>query len=309
MTQIWATQWILVLSCAVFAVNANAAFSTNDASSGVSEWEHQAPIDTLEISLIYNSESDKATPSSANIFSAGSKTGSQYGLKAEYGYMQSLTFGVQGKYANDSVSLTGFNSQSAASVQTNGLVGFSAFIKGNADFTSGTVTYGVQYHSVNSDEVFTPGACNCSLTGYDITPSLGLEFWLTGAVTGLQVQYVVMGNQSLVNELNSPTTTETVKGGNAVKGTLFYEENFQSFKLGAAFTYVSAADTQDNTSSATDNDANTSLIGTIYIPIYFADSAAFLPSANYTAQTYSSSLSAVKSDTQFNANVALRVGF
>lgn len=292
------------------AMSAHASPSAPSDPGALSEWEHQGPVDAIEITPIYTSESDKSTPqSNSSVLSAGKKSGSQYGLRAEYGWMQALTLGVQGNYASDGVALTPASSSATTTVQTNGIVGFSAFIKGNVDFTSNTFAYGLEYKSLNAYELITANGVDAAQTGYQIIPYLGLEFKLNGAVTGVQVKYLVMGNQSLKNEVANPTTTQTVSGGNAVKGTLFYEENFSFFKLGAAFIYTSASATQDTTTSLTNNDASTSMAGSVYLPIYFSTNWVLLPSALYTAQSFSSSLAALKGEADFDWSVALRVGF
>jgi hypothetical protein len=295
---------ISVVLCSLFFASAYAAEQSNNGS----EEMHQAPASTFEL------EPQLALRDNVQNYTSGAKieqTGALIGVKAEYGFNDTLSAGLLLGYASLSGKISG-GSISVSGADSKGLNDPSLFLNARFNAGPGSIRFGTSLSfSLEKSKIDSNLNSNPATGGTALDPFVGYEMYFDKNTFGARVAYgFLLSNQKRTDSQSGVDVDETISGVNSLHTSLFYERAIDNVTLGFAFDLINNSKTTikvDSTGSSSDGSPTTYWDLDVYVPIRLTSNLTLLPETIY--QTGSALPSTISSFNSLTIQCGARFAF
>ncbi len=294
---------VSLVAILVMGANAHAADKDKDQ---ISEFNHHAMGGWFEITPSYTKFDSVAQPRDLTTIAEIENSGSNVGLKLEYGLLPRLGIGLKAEQIERKVTVRA--TTPIEGYKQKGLSDISAFARGS---TSGIFKLiyglGVDYSHEKSKET-SDGVYNSTTGGTTIYPNLGFEVGGHGCTFGIVAEYTMYTKRTFVDYAGDVTTTT---GGNGYTGVMFIEIGMGPVKLGLGERYGHYEGTESQDSSGESGNADDHTVSEFftYLPIQIGKHLTIIPSFNSLWQKFTNRESSTFTSTDESQRLALRFSF
>lgn len=293
---------------ATLALVSFAAGAQGTASSAGSEYQHQTPVDKMEVRALlgYKMLDMKNKGGSKTEFSGLSET-----VAFEYGVSEMISAGLELSNSGYDIKSTPAGGGAATTTKQSGLHDMVFFLNGRNAMGPGELRFGTLVNfSLGKNKQESNGNSNNASGGIGLTPFVGYEMAAGPGLVGARLSYMFWaGDRKQTDETNTPADEYTISGGSVFTTAFFYEMPMSSMTLGGALEFLAPAKSEYklNGVKSAETNPHTETALAVYAPYYVNDMVTILPKIRYN--TWTAKNSGLDSVSGWDINVGARFLF